>query len=143
MTGVFNLRYYSSVNNKTRTILVVDDDPGFRELLKQYFSLRDWDVVVAGDAEEGIGQFRRHHPQAVILDVNLGDGRDGLSLCDQIRDDISSAGTAVILLSAERRGIADQKRGESVGSDAYLIKPVGLSELEERLEEVLKNKKAR
>jgi DNA-binding response OmpR family regulator len=129
------------VKKTTRTILVVDDDPAFQELLKQYFSLREWDVVVADNAEDGINQFRRHHPEAVILDVHLGDGRDGLSLCDQIRDDISSAGTAVILLSADRRSVEDQTRGEAVGADAYLLKPVSLTELEERLDEALKAKK--
>jgi two-component system, OmpR family, alkaline phosphatase synthesis response regulator PhoP len=129
------------VKKQARTILVVDDDPSFLELLKQYFSLREWNVVAATNAEDGITRFRKHHPEAVILDVNLGAGRDGLSLCDQIRDDISSAETAVILLSADRRGADDQTRGDSVGADAYLLKPVGLTDLEERLEEALKSKK--
>jgi len=131
------------VKKTTRTILVVDDDPAFQELLKQYFLFREWDVVLAGDAEQGIAEFRRHHPQAVILDVNLGAGRDGLSLCEQIRDDISSSETAVILLSAERRTVQDQTDGQTVGADAYLLKPIKLTELEERLDEALRAKKAR
>jgi len=107
----------------------------------QFFHLRNWDVVVAADAEEGIDLFRRHHPAAVILDVNLGVGRDGLSLCDQIRDDISSRNTAILLLSADRRTVDDQRRGDTVGADAYLLKPVKLADLEERLNEVLQAKK--
>ncbi len=122
-------------------MLVVDDDPAFQELLQQFFSLRKWEVLVAGDAEEGINLFRRRHPTAVISDVNLGVGRDGLSLCDQIRDDISSDNTAILLLSADRRTVDDQVQGGAVGADAYMLKPVKLADLEERLEEALLAKK--
>ena len=130
------------MENKTETkrMLVVDDDVAFQELMKQFFSLRGWDVVVAPDAEAGIRLFRRHHPHAVILDVNLEGRRDGLSLCDQIRDDISSENTAILLVSAERRTAGDQIQGKASGADAYLLKPLPLSTLEERLKEALESK---
>ncbi len=122
--------------------MVVDDDPAFQELLKQFFALRGWQVLVASSAEEGIALFRRHHPAAAILDVNLGGGgRDGLSLCDQIRDDISSENTAIIVLSADRRTAADQLKGRAVGADTYILKPVQLGVLSDRVDEILRKKK--
>jgi DNA-binding response OmpR family regulator len=77
----------------------------------------------------------------VLLDVHLGDGqRDGISLCDQIRDDISSEFTAILILSAERRTAADQIKGRNVGADSYVLKPVKLSDLEVRLNDALRKK---
>jgi len=111
-------------------MLVVDDDHSFQ-------------VFVAGNAEEGIRLFRKHHPAAVLLDVHLGDGqRDGISLCDQIRDDISSEFTAILILSAERRSAEDQIKGRTVGADTYVLKPVKLTDLESRLNEILRKKRA-
>ncbi len=123
-------------------MLVVDDDPAFQELLRQFFTLRGWEVLVASGADQGITLFRRHHPAAAILDVNLGGGgRDGLSLCDQIRDDISSENTAIVVLSADRRTAADQLKGRAVGADTYILKPVQMVVLSDRLDEVLRKKK--
>jgi DNA-binding response OmpR family regulator len=128
----------SSVDRKNQKLLVVDDDASFLDLLRQFFKLKGWDVVTAEDAEQGIRQFRRHHPAAVILDLCLGDGRDGISLCDQIRDDISSEGTAILILSAESRTAQEQIKARAAGADAYLMKPIQMKELEARLNEALR-----
>lgn len=133
----------ANVEKKGRKMLVVDDDPSFLELLKQFFKLRGWDVVTAEDAEQGIRQYRRHHPSAAVLDVHLGEGRDGVSLCDQIRDDISSEHTAVLILSAESRTAQEQIRARAAGADAYLMKPIQMRELEERLNEALRTREPR
>ena len=126
------------MEKKNKKMLVVDDDPSFRDLLQHFFSLRGWEVITADEAEMGIRLFRKHHPSAVILDVNLGVGRDGISLCDQIRDDISSEYTAILLVTAERRSSNDQLKGASSGADAYVFKPVQMTVLEERVTEALK-----
>jgi DNA-binding response OmpR family regulator len=131
------------MQEKRRKMLVVDDDLVFRELMDQFFTLRGWEVVTADGAEEGIRAFRRHHPAVVFLDVHLGIGRDGISLCDQIRDDISSEHTAVLLLSAERRTHGDQLKGGSVGADDYVLKPVQMTVLEQRLNDVLQSRSRR
>lgn len=124
-------------------MLVVDDEEVFRDLLMQFFTLRGWQVSIAEDAESGIRAYRRHHPQAVIMDVHLGGGRDGVSLCEQIRDDISSLRTAILIVSADCRTAKDQLRGHAAGADAYMIKPVLLTVLEERLKEALRDRMAR
>lgn len=126
------------MDKPVRKLLVVDDDPAFRELLQQFFGLKGWQVFTAEEAESGIRLFRKHHPSAVILDVNLGGGRDGISLCDQMRDDISSEYTAILLLTAERRTAPDQVKGAAAGADAYVMKPVQMTVLEERLTEAMK-----
>jgi DNA-binding response OmpR family regulator len=126
-----------------REMLVVDDDEAFRDLLRQYFELKGWKVHAVDNADDGIRVFRRHHPSCVLSDINLGEGlRDGFSFCEQVRDDVSSAHTAVILMSADRRGHQDQLHGRSLGADAYLIKPFKMATLEERVTDVLRARAA-
>jgi DNA-binding response OmpR family regulator len=129
------------VGKKKNNMLVVDDDPSFQDLLRQFFTLRGWNVLVAGDAEDAIHLYRRHHPSAVISDVNLGSGRDGVSLCHQIREDLSSRHTAILLVSAERRTARDQVQGGEAGADDYLLKPVSLVDLDERLNAAVETKR--
>ncbi len=55
----------------SKKILVVDDEPGFTQLLVEYFKAMGYDAHSAGDAETGMAMFKKHKPRVVILDFNM------------------------------------------------------------------------
>ncbi len=52
-------------------ILIVDDEPAFSSMLKEYFKSHGYDVFMATNHEDAINTFRRHHPKVVLLDFNM------------------------------------------------------------------------
>jgi two-component system, OmpR family, phosphate regulon response regulator OmpR len=116
-------------------LLVVDDDPGLRELLVRYLS--DNGYAVAGVADgEAMKQYLAAHPvDLLLLDVMLP-GEDGLSLARTLtRGD----GPAIIMLSARGEEV-DRIVGLEVGADDYLPKPFSHRELLARVAAVLRRR---
>ena len=68
----------------TRKILVVDDDPRLRDLLRRYLSEQGFNVFVAEDAKEMGKLWQREHFDLLVLDLMLP-GEDGLSICRRLR----------------------------------------------------------
>jgi DNA-binding response OmpR family regulator len=66
------------MKRRTRTVLVVEDEPGIRQPLEQFLRMRDYDVVCADTARDGLALLRTHKPDAAIVDLHLreGSGRD-------------------------------------------------------------------
>ena len=61
----------------TPRILIIDDDPDFVEVTKVLFETRQYDVTVAYNPEEGFAKLEKEIPDALILDVMMGQGEDG------------------------------------------------------------------
>lgn len=116
-----------------KKILVVDDDPGLRELLQEYLSSHGFDVhAVANGAE--MEQFLLKNPvNLVILDLMMP-GEDGLSLARKLR---SQGKMPIIMLSARGEDV-DRIIGLEVGADDYLAKPFNPRELLARIRAVLR-----
>lgn len=69
------------------TVVIVDDDAGFRRMASQLLTVRGFKVVAeAGDAEAAIAAVRIHAPDCVLLDVHLP-GRDGLALAQALGEE--------------------------------------------------------
>ncbi len=114
-------------------ILVVDDDPDLRELLRSYLGSNGFTVAVAGD---GIGMWRQldeHQADAIVLDLMLP-GEDGLSLTRSLR---AKSSVPILMLSARGEEL-DRVIGLEVGADDYLAKPFGPRELLARLRALLR-----
>src|SRR5215218_5058369 len=80
-----------------QTVVVVDDDPGFRSLVGRLLNATGFDVVGdAADGEEALAVTRRLHPDIVLLDVQMP-GRDGFSVARQLLRESTSV--AVVLTS--------------------------------------------
>lgn len=117
----------------TQRILLVEDDSKLAPLVRSYLEDNHFEVAWAADGDKGWGDFERFKPDLVILDLMLP-GRDGLTLCRQIRD----AGRAGILILTAKGDETDRVVGLELGADDYLTKPFGLPELLARIRAILR-----
>ena len=107
-------------------ILVVDDDPSVRRLVKDVLDLEGFDVVTAGDGYAGLRQIELERPDCVVLDVMMP-GLDGHGVLSRIRSGGGKHLPVVMLTAAADDGQAWQAWTEGV--DYFLSKPFEPQEL--------------
>ena len=115
------------------SVLVVDDEPAFREGLRQALKQEGFIVHLAADGEEALEVYRAYHPDLVLLDVMLP-RMSGIDVCRQIR---ATDDTPVIMVSARNEEI-DAVVALEVGADDYVGKPYRVRELIARMRTVLR-----
>lgn len=125
--GVFQL------NRVKRRLLVVDDEPELRKLLKTYLSKEGYDVEAVEDADAMDRYLSGQDVDLVILDLMLP-GEDGLSIGRRLR---SQKNLPIIILSARGEEL-DRIVGLEMGADDYLTKPFNPRELLARIRSVLR-----
>jgi two-component system phosphate regulon response regulator OmpR len=123
--------------NPTRKILIVDDDPRLRDLLRRYLSEQSFLVHAAESALEMQKYWQREIFDLLVLDVMMPE-EDGFSICRRLRRAHDT--TAIIMLTAKAQ---DHNRiaGLELGADDYLSKPFNPRELLARIHAVLRRKK--
>src|SRR5262245_55136329 len=110
-------------------VLVVEDDPKVRDLLRRGLEQQWFAVAVAADGAEALWQARESRFDAIVLDVILPDA-DGFAVCDELR---ARGSWAPILMLTALDDVQDRVRGLNAGADDYLVKPFELAELVARL----------
>jgi len=100
-------------------ILLVEDDPNFGNVLRDYLDLNDFEVTLAKDGIEGFVMFKNNDYDLCILDVMMP-RKDGFSLAEDIRK--TNTQIPIIFLTAKTMK-EDVLRGYQVGADDYLTKP--------------------
>jgi len=114
-------------------ILVVDDAPQVRRVMKTSLTAQGYTVHEARNGEEALAELRRAGPDLILLDVNMP-GMDGFATCREIR---GSSQVPIIMLtvrSAER----DKVAALDAGADDYVVKPFGMPELLARIRAALR-----
>ncbi|RCJ36460.1 regulator [Nostoc minutum NIES-26] len=116
-------------------ILVIDDDPIVRAVLKRTLEKQGYETTLASDGEEGITQAQMLRPALIICDWMMSQ-LDGLEVCRRIKADPELATTFFILLTA--KGAApgeeeDRVRGLDAGADEFVSKPIEMNELKARV----------
>lgn len=119
------------------SVLVVDDEPAFREGLRQALAREGFVVHLAADGVEALEMWRSSHPDLILLDVMLP-RLSGIDVCREIR---SVDETPVIMVSARSEEI-DAVIALEVGADDYVTKPYRVRELVARMRTVLRRAKA-
>jgi response regulator RpfG family c-di-GMP phosphodiesterase len=107
-------------------ILLVDDDPALRTLLRTTFEVADVDVVEADGAAAARRRIRAARPDVIVLDVNMP-GTTGLELCQELKADPATREIPVILLTGSSGGTS--AAAKRVGADAFVRKPFSPLEL--------------
>ncbi|HEY3881227.1 MAG TPA: response regulator transcription factor [Trebonia sp.] len=116
-----------------RQVLVVDDEPHIRTVLRGYLEAAGFAVAEAADGETAVAGVRRHPPDLVLLDVMLP-GIDGLEVLRQLR---VFSDVYVVLVTARTEEV-DKLVGLGVGADDYITKPFSPREVAARVNAVLR-----
>ena len=120
----------------TRTILVVDDEPGIVAIARDYLDRAGFRVVTAGDGATALRLARTEQPSLLVLDLMLP-GLDGLDVTRALREDMATRKLPIIMLTA-RVEEADRLIGLELGADDYITKPFSPRELVARVRAVLR-----
>jgi len=115
------------------SILVVDDDPHIRDVVRFAFEKTGMNISIAQDGKEALRQFDRSVHDLVVLDIGMPE-MDGLEVCRQIR---KTAETPILFLSARDEEI-DRILGLEIGGDDYVTKPFSPRELVARVNAILR-----
>ena len=118
-------------------VLVIDDEPGVRELISEALSLSEITAIQAADGLEALSFLRRERFDLLILDINMPK-LDGLALLEKLRTEGMSV--PVLMLSA-RADKADINQGLRTGADDYLTKPFSIEELVLRVKAIMRRSK--
>ncbi len=118
------------------SVLVVEDNPDHRELLREHLTRAGHTVHLATTAAEGLRFARQHSPDLVLLDILLPD-KPGTSVCRALKQSETTEDIAVIIVSGRGDEI-DRIIGFELGADDYLVKPFSVRELLLRIEAVMR-----
>jgi DNA-binding response OmpR family regulator len=113
------------------TILVVDDNHDNVEILRAFLESRGYLVAEAPDGKTALAKLEEVHPALVLLDVMMP-GMDGWQVCRTIKNHPDYASTRVVMVTA-KGGYEDKFEGMRSGADDYVVKPVDLQELAEKV----------
>jgi two-component system, OmpR family, response regulator len=119
--------------NVAHSILVVDDDPHIRDVVRFAFEKTGMLISTAQDGKEALRQFDRNVHELVVLDIGMPE-MDGLEVCREIR---KTADTPILFLSARDEEI-DRILGLEIGGDDYVTKPFSPRELVARVNAILR-----
>ncbi len=125
--------------NKTK-ILVIDDEPNIVQTLQDRLEMNEYKVATANNGMKGLEVFEREHPDVILLDVIMPI-MDGLEMLEALRKRPDGQDVSVIMLTA-RSQTQDIARANACGIDDYIVKPFDLSELLEKIESVVEQRKA-
>lgn len=117
------------------SILLVDDDPNLRDMLRQMLEMGGFAVTEAEDGLDALEKLEEITPDVLVLDVMMPN-LDGVSLCKQLRSDAEFMSLPIIMLSGKTQHRAVEE-GMAAGANCYLCKPITVDELIRSVRELL------
>ena len=119
-----------------KKILLVDDEKDMVYAVQLQLETGGYEVISAGDGQEGLEKARQEKPDLIILDLMLPK-LDGYKVCRMLKFDEKYKSIPIIMFTA-RIQQADEKLGYEVGANAYLTKPFEPETLIKKIKELLK-----
>jgi two-component system cell cycle response regulator DivK len=119
-----------------KKILIADDKPTGRELVRTVLENAGYAVVEASDGSEALKMARESSPDLIILDLHMPN-IDGFGVIEQLRRDALFARTPVVALTASAMQ-GDRERALNLGFTGYITKPIRLASLRQEIERLLK-----
>ncbi|MBE3558900.1 MAG: response regulator transcription factor [Ktedonobacteraceae bacterium] len=120
-------------DQRDMTILIVDDEPRIRDVVRMNLELEHYRVIEASSGLEALEQLREHLPDLVVLDVMMPD-MDGFETLRAIRE----VSTVPVIMLTVRQSEPDRIRGLDLGADDYIAKPFSPRELLSRIRALLR-----
>ncbi len=117
-------------------ILIVDDEPNIRDLVRFNLDKAGYITSEAQDGLDALDAARKERPDLILLDLMLP-GKDGLEVCRRLKSQRETSGIAIIMLTAKAEEI-DKILGLEMGADDYITKPFSPRELIARVKAVLR-----
>jgi CheY-like chemotaxis protein len=122
-----------------KRILIVEDQAVISSMLKMRLEANNYEVITAGDGEEGLEKARKENPSLIILDIMLPK-MNGYKVCQLLKADPNYK-TIPIIISSGRTPQEIRKVGKEMGADAFVSKPFEAEELLSKMKELLEKKK--
>jgi adenylate cyclase len=119
-------------------ILIVDDNETNRDILVTRLAVHGYELLQAADGEEALASAAQHHPDLILLDVEMPK-LDGFEVCRRLKNDPALPFMPIILVTA-RAASADVIAGLDAGADEYLTKPLDQQALVARVRSMLRIK---
>ena len=124
--------------SRTPRVLVVEDDVEIAGALRRSLALEGYEVELAGDGVDALGQAETYEPDLVVLDLGLPK-LDGVEVCRRLRRE----GDVPILVLTARDAVDARVEGLDSGADDYLVKPFAFAELLARVRALLRRRPPR
>ena len=118
------------------TVLIADDESEIRNVLQRFLLRQGYEPMIACDGKEALNKTKNQKPDIVLLDINMPE-MDGLTVCRKLREDPTTRLTPILMLTS-RGSTQDKVAGLNIGADDYLSKPFELSELQARIDVLLR-----
>lgn len=115
-----------------KRLLVVDDDPGVRKVVRDYLLSDGWEVEEANTGTDGLALAQNRSYDIVLMDVKLPDG-DGKEFCHRLKSLPQMSRLVVFMMSGYKTETLDKVAGLERGAIDYVTKPLALDELRVRL----------
>ena len=122
-----------------KLVLHIDDEPDIRTLIKAALEVTGLEVASAEDGPAGIKMARKERPDVVLLDIRMPT-LDGFETLAALRKLPEMKGVPVLMLTALSQ-LKDVERAMGQGADGYVLKPVEVPKLREKVAEALKMKR--
>jgi CheY-like chemotaxis protein len=119
-----------------KKVLIVDDEPGIRKLVKSTLKSEDYQILQAEDGQKAIDIARGQNPDLILMDIIMPGGIDGFEATRILKNDPRTSGSTIIILSAKVQE-EDLIKGLQAGADDYFSKPFSPLALVKKVEEVL------
>lgn len=120
-------------------LLIVEDQPDLRKLLRVTMSLEDLEIHEAEDGHAALKLAAALQPDVMLLDVMMPGGLDGLQVCQRIKADPVLKKIRIVMLTARAQS-ADVEAAYAAGADGYLSKPFSPLELIDKVGGLLPKK---
>jgi len=108
-------------------ILIVDDEADLVSVLRMGLEIAGFEVIDAGDGEEGLRRARQDRPELIVLDLMLPK-LDGYKVCRALKFDERYKAIPILILSA-RSGESDRRLALDMGADQFVCKPYDMNDL--------------
>jgi DNA-binding response OmpR family regulator len=119
------------------TVLIVEDDAALRLAMQKTLRAAGYKVLVAKAGDEGLAIALAETPDCVLLDVMMP-GKNGYEVLKELRERDPDLPIVMITAKGEE---ADKVRGLNLGADEYVVKPIGVAELQARVGAALRRRR--